>query len=361
MVSGLVILTIGAELLVRSASALASTIRIPPVLIGLTVVAFGTSTPELVVSLQSSLTGQPDIALGNVVGSNIFNVLFILGLSALIVPLQVSHRLVRVEVPLMIGLSGLMALLALDGRIGRLDGLLLTGGLVTWTGWTIIRARTGKQDDVAGEAAADSGTTPPHSWSRIALHIVLLSGSLILLVLGARWFTASAHSLARLFGIPELIIGLTVVAAGTSLPEAATSIVAAIRGERDIAVGNVVGSNIFNILGVLGMSSVASTGGIAVSPEALSFDIPVMVAVAVACLPIFFTGHLIARWEGGLFFFYSCAYTGYLIAAATSPAVSRTMEVIMAGMIIPLTVITLVITAARAFRRESGEASRRED
>lgn len=353
MLSGLVILTAGAELLVRSASALALTFRVSPLLIGLTVVAFGTSTPELVVSLQSSLRGQPDIALGNVVGSNIFNVLFILGLSALIVPLRVSHRLIRIDVPLMVGLAVLMALLALDGRIGRLDGLLLTLGLVAYMSWSVLMARR-EQAGATSEPAGGIDTVPPMSLSRIGLHIVLVAGGLALLVIGARWFTGSALSLARLFGIPELVIGLTVVAAGTSLPEVATSIVAAARGERDIAVGNVVGSNIFNILGVLGISSVVSSEGVAVSPEALSFDIPVMVAVSLACLPIFFTGHLIARWEGGLFFFYSCAYTGYLAAAATSPALARTMEVTMIGMIIPLTVITLVVTAARSIRGRSG-------
>ena len=349
MLLGLAVLTAGAELLVRSASALALAVRISPLVIGLTVVAYGTSTPELVVSVQSSLRGQPDIALGNVVGSNIFNVLFILGVSAMIIPLRVSQQLIRFDVPLMIGLSILMAVFSLDGRIGRWDGVLLSAGLVTYTVWAIVKSRK-EQAEVQAEYAAEFGAPKLTSAGRIALNIVLVAVGLVLLVFGSRWFTDSAITLARQFGIAELVIGLTIVAAGTSLPEVATSVVAAFRGERDIAVGNVVGSNIFNIMGVLGLSSLTSSDGISVAETALHFDIPVMIAVAVACLPIFFTGHLIARWEGALFFAYFCAYTGYLIAAATSPAISRTLGVVILAFVLPLTVVTLTIAVVRSFR-----------
>lgn len=176
---------------------------------------------------------------------------------------------------------------------------------------------------------------------------------LALLVIGSNWFTGSAITMARQLGISELVIGLTIVAAGTSLPEVATSVMAAVPGERDIAVGNVVGSNIFNIMGVLGLSSIVSSEGVAVSDTALYFDIPVMIATAVACMPIFFTGHLIARWEGGLFLLYFLAYTGYLIAASTSPAITRTLAVMMWFFVIPVTVVTLVVGCIRVLRSQS--------
>ena len=355
LLAGLALLTAGAELLVRGASALALAARISPLVIGLTVVAYGTSMPELVVSLQSTLRGQPDIAVGNVVGSNIFNVLFILGVSALIIPLRVSQQLVRFDVPLMIALSILAALLALDGAIGRWDGLLLVAGLVAYTVWAVVNSRK-EQAEVREEYAAQFGASKPSSTGTIALQIVLVIVGLVLLVLGAQWLTDAAIDIARLFGISELVIGLTIVAAGTSLPEVATSIVAALRGERDIAVGNVVGSNLFNIMGVLGLSGLVSAEGVAVAETALHFDIPVMIAVAVTCLPVFFTGHVIARWEGGLFLAYYCAYTGYLIAAASSPAVTRTLGAVMLGFVVPLTVVTLAIGVMRTVRGGDGRS-----
>ncbi|WP_417851632.1 calcium/sodium antiporter [Thalassoglobus sp.] len=348
---GLLVLTLGAELLVRSATKLASAAGISPLVIGLTVVAFGTSAPELVVSLQSTLSGQPDVALGNVVGSNILNILFILGISAVIVPLVVSQQLIRFDVPLMVGLSVLVLLLALDGQIGRLDGLLLTAGLISYNFWAVWKSRQ-EQAVVRAEYEANLGVAEKASDLRgILLNLALLIAGLALLVLGSRWFVEAVTTIARSLGVSELVIGLTVVAAGTSLPEVATSIMAAIRGERDIAVGNVVGSNIFNILGVLGISSLVSANGIGISETALRLDIPVMVAVAFACLPIFFTGHMISRWEGSLFLGYYFAYTAYLITAATIPSMTRTFGIVMLGFVIPLTIITLAITVVRTIRQ----------
>ncbi len=350
LVGGLVVLSVGAEVLVRGAAALATAARVSPLVIGLTVVAFGTSAPELVVSIQSTLRGQSEIAIGNVVGSNIFNVLFILGISALIVPLRVAQQLVRFDVPLMIGASVLLAVMAWDGRIGLGDSLILTTGLVAYTVWGIVQSRK-ENAVVQQEYAAEFGDSAASATvGRIFLNLGLVAGGLLLLVLGSRWFTDGAIELARLLGCSELFIGLTIVAAGTSLPEVATSVMAAVRGERDIAVGNVVGSNLFNIMAVLGLSGVFSGGGVAVSEAALRFDIPVMIAVAVACLPIFFTGHVIARWEGALFFGYYIAYTAYLIAAETNPAMTKTLGRVMLWFVIPLTVITLAIGTIRAMR-----------
>lgn len=350
LVGGLVVLTIGAEVLVRGASALAVAARVSPLVIGLTVVAYGTSTPELVVSVQSASRGQADIALGNVVGSNIFNVLFILGLSALIIPLRVSQQLVRFDVPLMIFLSGLVAAMAWDGRIGRWDGWFLVTGLIAYTSWGITQSRR-EHAAVKQEYAAEFGGTMPHRTAiKLLANFALIGVGLGLLVLGARWFTDAAVTVARHLGISELVIGLTMVAAGTSLPEVATSVLAAFRGERDIAVGNVVGSNLFNIMGVLGLAGIVSGDGVSVPEAALHFDIPVMIAAAVACLPIFFTGHLIARWEGGLFFGYFLAYIAHLILADTSPSITRTFGTIMLVFVLPLTAVTLVVTTVRAIR-----------
>jgi cation:H+ antiporter len=344
---------LGAESLVRGASKLASSLGVPPLVIGLTVVAYGTSTPEIAVSLQAALAGQADIAVGNVVGSNIFNVLFILGLSAVIAPLIVSRQLVWMDVPLMVGVSILVLLMALDGRISRLDGAVLAALIIVYTAFLVRQAR--KERAAARDAAAARGgeTAPvPVSAARTwTVNLAYIAAGLGLLVMGARWFVESSMAIARMMGVSELVIGLTIVAAGTSMPEVATSIIASIRGERDIAVGNVVGSNIYNILAVLGLSALLSPAGLAVAPAALDFDIPVMLAVAVACLPIFFTGHLIARWEGWLFLGYYVAYTAFLILASQQhdalPAFSWVMEIF----VIPITVITLMILVVRARRR----------
>ena len=189
-------------------------------------------------------------------------------------------------------------------------------------------------------------------------NVVLLGVGLALLIVGSRWFVGSAVFIAEELGVSKLVIGLTIVAAGTSLPEIATSLMAAIRGERDIAVGNVVGSNIFNIMGVLGISSLVSAEGVAVSDAAFRLDIPVMIAVALACLPVFFTGHLIARWEGALFLAYYCAYNAWIVIAATYPSFTRTFATVMLGVVVPLTVITLLTGVVRHIRseREPGDS-----
>lgn len=347
LVMGLAVLTVGAELLVRGSSRLAIAAGISPLVVGLTVVAFGTSAPELVVSVQSSLMGQPDVALGNVVGSNIFNVLFILGLSAMIVPLRVSQQLIRIDVPLMIGVSILVLVLALDGGIGRLDGLLLVGGLIAYTVLAIVMSRR-ERADIQAEYEAEFGLKKEvQGGGKIVVNLILVAAGLGLLVLGSKWFVDSAIVIARSLGVSELVIGLTIVAAGTSMPELATSIMAAIRGERDIAVGNVVGSNIF---GVLGISSVVSVDGVKVTAAALQMDIPVMIAVAAACLPVFFVGHVISRWNGVMFFAYYIAYTASFVIGETIPGYHRTYALVMLGLVIPLTVITLLTGVVRSMR-----------
>ncbi len=350
ILGGLLLLVAGAEMLVRGASKSAAALGISPLVIGLTVVAFGTSAPELSVSVMSGFAGQGDIALGNAVGSNIFNVLLILGVSALVTPLTVSTQLVRLDVPLMIIASLSLFALGLDGRIGFLDGAFLFLGIVAYTIFLIVKSR---RSDHAAEFEREFGPTSAFSPRQWIWMIVLMLLGLGALIFGARWMVAGAVSIARHFGISELIIGLTIVAAGTSMPELATSVVASIRGERDIAVGNVVGSNLFNILSVIGLAGMVSPAGIPVAKAAISFDIPVMIAVAVACLPVFFSDSRIDRWEGALFVAYYVAYTVYIVLAATRSDNLRIFTSAMTWFVLPLTLISLILISLNALRRKN--------
>ncbi len=344
---GLLALIAGANLLVRGASRLALSFGISPLVVGLTVVAFGTSAPEMAVSVGAVLDGRVDLAIGNVVGSNVFNVLFILGASALIAPLVVNIQLIRQEVPIMIGASVLL-LLGLDGRISWLDGALLLGLLLVYTGFLVVQSRRETQA-AQNEYTESFGPARAATWDRSPLvQIGLVVAGLGALVLGSQWLVEAAVTFAKALGVSDLVIGLTIVAAGTSLPEVATSITAAIKGERDIAVGNVVGSNTFNILGCLGLSGLAAGGdGLTMAPSLLAFDIWVMLAVALACVPVFLTGREIARWEGAVFVLYYTAYVAYLILAAQQHDALRTYTLAMTGFVLPLTVITLVAVLLR--------------
>jgi cation:H+ antiporter len=399
LIGGLVLLVLGGEFLVRGASSLAAAFGISPLVIGLTVVAFGTSSPEMAVSIQAGLEGNPDIAVGNVVGSNIFNVLFILGTCALILPLVVSRPLVRREVPIMIGVSILLLLLSLDRNVSLIDGMLLFTGIIIYTVWSIIASRRETAANKSEEPiTVDTIVAKSPLWLGGAVALLLLTavgfflgwfspvvvgfagvgatlfilGSLFgqggtttmgdrlhqvgfisaglgLLVLGAGYLIDSSTAIARSFGVSDLVIGLTIVAAGTSLPEVATSIIATIRKERDIAIGNVVGSNIFNILGILGLSAIVTPGGLNVNQLITTFDMPIMIAVAVSCLPIFFTGFSIARWEGLLFLGSYVAYTIFLILNATSNPALETFGNAML-LVAPLVCIVLGWTVIRALR-----------
>lgn len=344
-VLGLGLLVGGAELLVRGASNLAAAVGISPLVIGLTVVSFGTSSPELAVSLQSAIAGQPALALGNVVGSNIFNVLFILGVCALITPLFVQFQLIRLDVPLMIVSSLILFGLAFDGGLSRFDGLLFVLGLLAYLTFTVIESRKANVLD-AQTTLTDEVDRSPRGLA-IAIGIAVIG--LALLMLGANWLVDGAISFARMFGISELVIGLTIVAVGTSLPEVATSVVAALRGERDIAVGNVVGSNIFNILGILGLTAIIAP--IHIAPAAISFDLPVMVAVAIACLPIFFSGQVIARWEGAVLLGCYCSYVIYLILTASGSTAIGPFNLVML-VILPLTLLLVFTPAVLALIRK---------
>ncbi len=350
--AGLAALVTGAELLVRGASKLALSFGISPLVVGLTIVAFGTSAPEMAVSVKAVLGGTADIAIGNVVGSNIFNVLFILGLSALIAPLVVNLQLIRQEVPVMIGASLLLLVLTLDARLDRFDGALLFALMLAYTVFLVrqsraaVRSAPTMQNDFARPRRLGSWDS---GWP---VQLLLIAVGLGLLVLGSDWLVSAATRFARTLGVSDLIIGLTIVAAGTSMPEAATSVMAALKGERDIAVGNVVGSSVFNILGCLGLAALVASGeGLIVPKSVLHFDVWVMCAVALACLPVFLTGREIARWEGGLFLLYYAAYVIYLALAAQQHKALAPFSSAMLGFVIPLTLVTLVVSVFRPAAR----------
>lgn len=342
---GLVALVFGAELLVRGASKLATTLGVSPLVVGLTVVAFGTSAPEVAVSVNAALSGNTDLAVGNVVGSNIFNVLFILGLSALITPLVVHAQIIRQEIPILVGACLLLFILSLDGKISFSESLLLLGTLVAYTVFLIIQSR--KETREVQEEYAKENNSKSKWDAPIYVQLILILAGLYLLVQGSEWLVDSAVIFARMMGVSDIIIGLTIVAAGTSMPEVATSVMAAVKGERDIAVGNVIGSNTFNILGCLGITGLVSPIGLIVPVSVLNFDLWVMLAVCFACIPVFISGREIARWEGGIFVCYYIAYVAYLILASKEHAAIPVFSTVMMSFVIPITVITLVVVIIR--------------
>ena len=356
-VVGLVLLVLGADCLVKGASRVAAAAGVSSLVIGLTVVAFGTSAPEMAVSVKASWQGQADMAVGNVVGSNIFNVLFILGASALIVPLVVAQQLVRRDVPIMIAMSIALWLLGRDGMLTRLEGATLFALLIAYTVWIIrVSRRESKavEAEYEGEYGGEANKRHP-MWQSIGWVVA----GLVLLVLGSNWLVTGAVAFAKWMGVDDVVVGLTIVAAGTSLPEVATSLTAAWKGERDIAVGNVVGSNIFNIMGVLGMSCMVSPSGLTLLESMAGFDVPVMIAVAFACLPFFAPGFTIPRWQGVVFLLYYGAYTTYLVLDAKRHEAKAAYASAMLQFVIPLTTLTLVVVAFRVLRhaRRNGTAT----
>jgi cation:H+ antiporter len=350
-VVGLVVLVAGAEALVRGASRLATALGVRPLVVGLTVVAFGTSAPELAVGVGSAISGQPDLALGNVVGSNIANILLVLGLAAVVVPVATATRVVRREVPIMIAASLLLWLIAVSGRIERIEGLLLLAGIVAYI---VFLARTSRRATVAVRAEFDAefAAGVDQRPRGIAASLGLAAAGLVGLIVGASWIVDGAVALATTLGIPEVIVGLTVVAVGTSLPEIATSVAAGLRGHRDIAVGNVVGSCIFNILLVLGVTAVVSPEPIPISPSLLAVDLPLMVAAALACLPILYTGRLVSRREGVLLVAFYVAYLAYMVLLASGdPSAPDAGRILVFGAI-PIAGVGLAVHALLERARE---------
>lgn len=349
LLAGFAVLVGGAELLVRGAVRIAELSGLTPLVIGLTVVACGTSAPELAVNVGAAWRGQPDIALGNVVGSNIFNILAILGCSALAAPLSIGAQVIRRELPIMIAAGAGVLVLSSDQCIGRAEGVVLLAALVAYVTYAVRAGRS------AAGSAPESRPAPvgpsQKTAGRILRQVVLIVAGLVLLALGTRWVVSGATAMAQAMGVSELVIGLTIVAIGTGLPELATSVLATVRGQRDIAVGNVVGSCIFNLLGILGVSGVLCP--LEVARAALWFDLPFMVVASLFCLPLFITGGVLSRREGALFLAYYAAYLAYLVLdAAAHPAFPAYRSVMLLS-VVPVTLAvagTAYLQWARARR-----------
>ncbi|WP_442793226.1 MULTISPECIES: calcium/sodium antiporter [unclassified Pseudomonas] len=339
-------LVLGAEQLLRMALRLAARLRVRPLIIGLSLVAFGSTAPQLTVSLQAAYQGAPDVAVGSVIGSNIFNVLVILGLAALIVPLRVSRQLVRLDIPLMIAASALVFLLATNGELGRWEGALLLLGMLGYLGMVWHQSRHYARTYPAPTAAYRSAA---RFWSTTLLQV--FSG-LALLSLGGHLLLLAAVEVATDLGLSERIIGLTVVAVCTSLPELAAALLAALRGEREIAVGTVIGSNLFNLFGVLGLTALVTPEPLSISPNALDFDLPVMLGVAALSLPVFYSGYRITRAEGLVFLALYLAYGLHVVAFTTGMPLAERLERMMLLYVLPVLAVVLIYTTVRAWRRQ---------
>ncbi len=354
-IGGLLLLVLGAEILVRGASRLAVAIGISPLVVGMTVVAYGTSAPEVAVTVQAMYAQppRPDLAIGNVIGSNISNVLLVLGLASVVVPLLVSKTLVRVTVPIMIAVTGLIWWMSLDGQIDRTEGMMLLAGAVLFSVISIGRSRRATTMAMAKNRKDAPPAPPTKAITNMALNLTAVVAGLILLVMGSSWLVEGASEVARLLHVSELVVGLTVVAVGTSLPEIATSLTASIRGHGDIAVGNVVGSNIFNLLLVLGFCATVAPQPVTIPDSALRFDIPIMFAVALACWPVFYTEWTISRWEGLAFLGFYTAYTLFLYLKATQHSNWAQYHTVMAYFILPIAALTLALLTFRHWRRNT--------
>jgi len=357
---GLVLLVKGADYLVSGAGKLATLAGVSPLVVGLTVVSFGTSSPELAVGIKANFSEEAAISVGNVVGSNICNILLILGIAATIKPLQVSQKLVRLDVPIMIGISILLLFFSYDKEIGRLDGMMfLLGGLI-YTTFLLIQSR--RKNSIEEELKEEFDVMPEEkSRKEWLISGGLLIMGLIMVVVGSDWLVNGAKTFAQALGLSELVIGLTVVALGTSLPELATSMAATAQGKGDMAVGNVVGSNIYNVLIVLGVAGLLAPTGVEVSSAAINLDIPIMIAVAIACLPIFFTGNLIARWEGVIFWIYYIVYTIFLFLYSTEHETLPVFNSVMLWFVIPLTTLTLLFVTISDWRDRVQEKAFKQD
>lgn len=350
--AGLIILIVGADLLVRGASRLAAAFGVSPLAIGLTIVAIGTASPEIAVSLRAAMAGQGDLTLGNVLGSNIFNILFILGITALVSPIVIVEQLIRKDAPIMLGISLLTFVLASNGIISKLDGVILLVLLAAYTFFALKQSREANKE-IKDEYAAEFAQKEPRTSKTVTVNIFSVIIGLGLLVFGSNWLVEAAVVIAKALGVSELIIGLTIVAVGTSLPEVAASVMAALKGESDIAVGNAVGSNIFNLLGVLGLGAVFAPKGIAVAERVLAFDFIAMVFVAIVTLPVFYIDNRISRLEGGLLLVYYALYLSHLVMTASQSSILTVFDWFLI-VFAPVTLIALIVMAVRSSRAKKG-------
>ncbi len=341
---GLVALVGGAEIMVRAVTKVAALLGISKLIIGLTVVAFGTSAPELAISIQAGINGETDIMIGNIIGSNISNTLLILGFVALIIPIKVNVSIIKSDAPIMIGATLLVFIFALNGFVSFWECLALSFFLVIYL---IYLARQGSPEVIAPIKK------PEKKLSTSIGYVLACIVGFILLISGARWMIDSAIIFAEMAGVSELVIGLTVVAVGTSLPEVVVVLVAALKKERDIAVGSIIGSNILNLLAVLGVSGLFIEGAIPVQPVLLQFDMIVLIAASVLCIPIFYTGFRIERWEGGIFLFFYLSYLFYLFLSNTGHSWLDGFSNVMIYFVIPVIGLIILVVTVLEWKKRS--------
>ena len=346
---GIGLLFAGGEVFVQGAVTLSLIFGIPQLVIGLTVVSFGTSAPELFVSVSSVLRGMDALAVSNVVGSNIFNVMVVLGSSALVMPLRVESRLVRRDVPVMIAVSAAVWGMASAGRVTWQSGAALLLALVINSIWEIRTAR----EEPEGVEEAEPDVNPDQGKRGLVKAVLSLLLGILLLGVGSKVLVNGASAAATILGVSKSVIGLTIVSAGTSMPELITSLVAAIKGKTDLAIGNVVGSNLLNQMLVLGASAVAASGagGLEVGALLIERDIPVMVITALACLPIFWTKGLITRLEGGILLGLYIFYVVDQVLPRTLPTWQDEFRLVMLCLVLPA-VIVLIVTQAGLYWRQ---------
>ena len=340
---GLVTLIGGAELFLKSVDKFGLAWSVSPVVMGLTVVAFATGAPELAISLQAAADGRPDLVLGNILGSNVANILLILGIAGLVKPLNITNRIIKIDVPMVIGASALLYILALDGLLTLTDGLIIFGALIAYSIFMYSQIKKDRQANKNKSADEKPKLDEPVTNFFYGKYIFLLLVGLVLIVMGSRWMVDSAVEIAELLGISELIIGLTIVSLGTSLPEVATSLSAVRKGDSDTAVANVMGSNLYNILLTLSLTIIVAPGALDVSVDAINLDLPFMVIVACACMPLFWPAKELTRPVAAGFLLYYVLYIGYLVLLAIGHPFQETMEWGMLWIVIPVTVILIVI------------------
>lgn len=350
LLGGMLLLIIGSDLLIRGASALSLSFKVSPLVIGLTVVAFGTSAPEIAVSLGSVFSGNSNLAFSNVLGSNIFNILFILGIASLIKPIKIDQQIIKKETRLMILFSIILTVFSLNGIITRMEGMILFVGIIVYTIWTIKKSRDeykAIQDEYNQHLEAVKIKT-----GHLSFNIILVILGLTLLVIGAKGVVTSAVQIAQYFGISDLVIGLTIIAAGTSLPELATSVFASFKGKGDIAVSNVIGSNIFNILCIIGLAAIFSKHGIIVSLDKMNFDFIIFIASTILCLPFFKSHFCLSRMEGSCFIIIYLLYISFLISSTQGLGIAHHIKY----MTIFFTLMIFIFLIAQHFLKKKGLA-----
>lgn len=350
-ITGLILLIAGAELFLNSVDKFGIAWRISPLIMGLTVVAFATGAPELAISLQAAAEGKPDLVLGNIIGSNISNILLILGVAGLLSPLAIKNRVIKRDIPIVLSASILLYILSMDGYLTMADGFIILAALMGYSVfiWRQIKGDRKSNNLKEVEEAAKEILEKNAGWF-YTKNILLLLVGLVMIVAGSRLMVDAAVTIAEVLGVSELIIGLTIVSIGTSLPEVATSMAASRKGDADTAVANVLGSNLYNILLTLGLTIVVAPGALKVSADAIYFDMPIMILVVIACLPLFWPGKELGRVEAAGFLFYYISYMGYLVMLAMQHPLKDLFEQVMIWGLIPLTIVLILYKFVRDYR-----------